>query len=40
MGCYNSTVVSAPVNEVWALLRNFHDNPLYKALLGALKNHV
>jgi hypothetical protein len=25
MGCYNSTVVPAPVNEVWALLRNFHD---------------
>ena len=25
MGCYNSTVVPAPVNEVWALVRNFHN---------------
>ena len=25
MGCYNSTVVPASVNEVWALFQNFHD---------------
>ena len=25
MGCYNSTVVSATVDEVWALIRNFHN---------------
>lgn len=25
MGCYNTTVVSAPVDQVWAALRNFHD---------------
>jgi hypothetical protein len=25
MGCYNSTVVNAPVDTVWAALRNFHD---------------
>lgn len=25
MGCYNSCVVSAPADRVWALLRNFHD---------------
>ncbi len=25
MGCYNSCTVSAPVDDVWATLRNFHD---------------
>ena len=25
MGCYNSTIVDAPVDKVWAALRNFHD---------------
>ena len=25
MGCYNSIVVDAPVDRVWAALRNFHD---------------
>jgi uncharacterized membrane protein len=25
MGCYNSIVVDAPVDEVWAAMRNFHD---------------
>ena len=25
MGCYNSCVVNAPVEKVWAALRNFHD---------------
>ncbi len=25
MSCYNSTVVPAPVDEIWALMRNFHD---------------
>ena len=25
MGCYNSCVVNAPVDTVWAALRNFHD---------------
>ncbi|MEX2525540.1 MAG: SRPBCC family protein [Gammaproteobacteria bacterium] len=25
MGCYNSTVVPAGVDEVWKRLRNFHD---------------
>lgn len=25
MGCYNSCVVDAPVDEVWAVLRAFHD---------------
>ena len=25
MGCYNSTVVSAPVDQVWSALRDFHD---------------
>jgi hypothetical protein len=25
MGCYNSTVVTAPVDKVWALFQNFHD---------------
>jgi len=25
MGCFNSTVVAAPVDRVWAALRSFHD---------------
>ncbi len=25
MGCFNSTVVAAPVEEVWSTLRKFHD---------------
>jgi hypothetical protein len=25
MGCYNSTVVSAPAENVWQAFRNFHD---------------
>jgi len=25
MGCYNSIVINAPSNEVWAVLKNFHD---------------
>ena len=25
MGCYNSIVIEAPSNEVWSILRNFHD---------------
>ena len=25
MGCYNSVVVNAPADQVWAPLRNFHD---------------
>ncbi len=25
MGCYNTCVVNAPVEQVWAALRNFHD---------------
>ncbi len=25
MGCYNSCVVNAPVEQVWGALRNFHD---------------
>jgi len=25
MGCYNSAVISAPADEVWATMRNFHD---------------
>jgi hypothetical protein len=25
MGCFNSTVVAAPADKVWAALRNFHD---------------
>lgn len=25
MGCYNSTVVSAPAEKVWQAFRNFHD---------------
>lgn len=25
MGCYNSCIVKAPVDAVWAALRNFHD---------------
>ena len=25
MGCYNSTVVNASVDDVWTALRNFHD---------------
>ena len=25
MGCYNSCVVNAPIDAVWAALRNFHD---------------
>ena len=25
MGCYNSTVVSAPAEEVWQAFRDFHD---------------
>ncbi len=25
MGCYNTCVVSAPVDQVWSALRNFHD---------------
>ena len=25
MGCYNSTVIAAPVESVWAAIRDFHD---------------
>jgi hypothetical protein len=25
MGCYNSTIVPAPAEEVWQAFRNFHD---------------
>ena len=25
MGCYNSCLVSAPVDDVWRTLRDFHD---------------
>ena len=25
MGCYNSIVVNAPVDKVWAAMRDFHD---------------
>lgn len=25
MGCYNSIVIDAPVDQVWAKIRNFHD---------------
>lgn len=25
MGCYNSAVINAPVDEVWKVLRDFHD---------------
>jgi len=25
MGCYNSTVVKAPIGKVWPVLSNFHD---------------
>jgi len=25
MGCYNSTLIQAPADKVWALLKNFHD---------------
>lgn len=25
MGCYNSVVINAPVEQVWKKLRNFHD---------------
>jgi hypothetical protein len=25
MGCYNSIVVNAPAEQIWNLLRNFHD---------------
>lgn len=25
MGCFNSIVINAPANEVWEVLKNFHD---------------
>ena len=25
MGCYNSTVINAPADKIWTVLRNFHD---------------
>jgi hypothetical protein len=25
MGCYNSIVINAPADEVWAVLKDFHD---------------
>jgi len=25
MGCYNSIVINTPANEVWAILKHFHD---------------
>lgn len=25
MGCYNSTVINAPADQVWETLKNFHD---------------
>lgn len=25
MGCYNSTVVNAPIDDVWKLIADFHD---------------
>lgn len=25
MGCYNSTIINTPVNEVWNTVRDFHD---------------
>ena len=25
MGCYNSIVINTPADEVWDVLKNFHD---------------
>ena len=25
MGCYNSTVINAPADKVWAVLKDFHN---------------
>ena len=34
MGCYNSCVVNASADEVWATLRNFHDLAWAKDVLA------
>jgi hypothetical protein len=37
MGCYNTCVVNAPVEQVWAALRNFHDMSWAPAVVTSLK---
>jgi hypothetical protein len=33
MGCYNSTVINAPAEQVWEKLRNFHDMSWAKGVI-------
>jgi len=37
MSCYNSCVVKAPVDEVWAALSNFHDMSWASGVIEALE---
>lgn len=36
MGCYNTCVVNAPVDQVWSALRNFHDLSWASQVITAL----
>ncbi len=37
MGCYNSCVVKAPVEKVWATLRDFHDGSWARGVLDRVE---
>ena len=37
MGCYNSCVVSKPVDKVWAALRRFHDMSWAPQVISSLE---
>ena len=38
MGCYNTCVVEAPVDQVWSALRNFHDMSWAPEVITSLEN--
>jgi len=37
MGCYNTCIVNAPVDQVWGALRNFHDMSWASGVIEDLK---
>ena len=37
MGCYNSAVVNAPVEKVWAALRDFHNLSCFPKVVEDVK---
>ena len=37
MGCYNSAIINAPADEVWEILKNFHDLSWSKNVITKVK---